>query len=241
MIQSDDAPKVLWRRVALTIRDRILNGELSRGERMPSGEAIAKEFGVNRMTARRALAELEKEGFLRIRHGDGTYVGNAPIPYPINKRTRFDRNLNAVGVDPSRELLRWWIEPASAEIAAHLRLTEKAPVLAMEIRAMAGGHSIGLGVRYACASRFAGFPDVFAASGSISEALRQFDVPEFFRAPTTVSARLADRREAGILGCSTSQPVLSYIAVDSDNRGDIVAIFKGCFVATFVEMHFEND
>lgn len=241
MNEAGDEPKTLWRHVAQTIRDRIFNGELSPGQRMPSGEMIAKEFSVNRMTARRALSELEREGYLRIRHGDGTYVGDAPIPYAIGKKTRFDHNLNAVGVEPSRKMLRWWIEPAATDIAAYLGLTEKAPVLAMEIEAAANCHPIGFGVRYACASRFAGFPEVFTITGSISETLRQFSIPDFFRTRTTVSARLADSREAAILGCSTSQPVLSYLAVDAGNSGDIVAVFKGCFVARFVEMHFESD
>lgn len=238
MSRSGDGHKILWRKVAQTIRDRITNGALEPGQKMPSGEAIAKEFDVNRMTARRALSELEREGFLRIRHGDGTYVSDAPFPYAIGRKTRFDQNLRAVGVEPTRRMLRWWIEPASCEIAANLALTENAPVLAMEIEASANGYPIGVGIRYACASRFAGFPEIFARNGSISETLRQFNVPDFSRARTTVSARLADGDEAGILGCSTSQPVLSYIATDVDSTGEVVAVFKGCFVARLVEMHF---
>ncbi|WP_423342274.1 GntR family transcriptional regulator [Rhizobium sp. HT1-10] len=49
----------------------------------------SEEFAINRMTARRALAELEKDGLLRILHGNGTFVADAPIPYAIGTRVRF--------------------------------------------------------------------------------------------------------------------------------------------------------
>jgi len=72
------------RQVYLVLRDRIAGGRVERSGALPGEQALAAEHGVSRVTVRRALAELEREGLISRRRGAGTVVnggdrGTKPI------------------------------------------------------------------------------------------------------------------------------------------------------------------
>ena len=52
----------------------ILGGELEPGEQLPSGDELAKFFGVTRVTIGNAIRTLREEGFVRTKTGSGVYV-----------------------------------------------------------------------------------------------------------------------------------------------------------------------
>jgi GntR family transcriptional regulator len=61
-------------KVYLVLRDRIVSGEWTAGERLSGEPALAQEFDVSRVTVRRALARLVEEGLVERRAGSGTFV-----------------------------------------------------------------------------------------------------------------------------------------------------------------------
>ncbi|KQX47413.1 MULTISPECIES: TetR/AcrR family transcriptional regulator C-terminal domain-containing protein [unclassified Streptomyces] len=60
--------------IAAELRRRVLTGELSPGDRVPSTRAITREWGVAMATATKALAVLRREGLVRPEPGVGTVV-----------------------------------------------------------------------------------------------------------------------------------------------------------------------
>jgi CheY-like chemotaxis protein len=62
------------RRVYDTLRARIVGGELSPGDQLPSYVTLATQFGVAPLTVRQVLARLEEEGLVSREQGRGTYV-----------------------------------------------------------------------------------------------------------------------------------------------------------------------
>ncbi|MBN1435835.1 MAG: GntR family transcriptional regulator [Sedimentisphaerales bacterium] len=63
--------------IARNLVDQISNGALSPGERLESENELAVQYGVSRITARQALAVLEKEGYVKRKRGKGTYVSSS--------------------------------------------------------------------------------------------------------------------------------------------------------------------
>lgn len=61
-------------KIVASIRAGILAGELQPGSRLPSGDELARFFGVSRMTVVSALRKLSDEGFVRSVGGSGVYV-----------------------------------------------------------------------------------------------------------------------------------------------------------------------
>lgn len=58
------------------IKSKILSGEYSVGEQIPTEFAMQEMYKVSRHTVRKAILELANEGFLRSSKGSGTYVSN---------------------------------------------------------------------------------------------------------------------------------------------------------------------
>lgn len=56
--------------------ERIEQGEMRPGDKVPSENQLSEQFSVSRMTARRALTELVDEGILLRAHGVGTFVSD---------------------------------------------------------------------------------------------------------------------------------------------------------------------
>ena len=70
----DDASLGLRARIYRTCLDAILDGTLSPGARIPSARRLALDWRVARNTVDEALAELQAEGWIERRVGDGTRV-----------------------------------------------------------------------------------------------------------------------------------------------------------------------
>src|ERR1035441_8110015 len=69
--------------IAASIRAAILTGEFEPGAQLPSGQELARFFGVSRMTVQTAVRTLRDEGFVRSRTGSGVYVSDqASLPSP---------------------------------------------------------------------------------------------------------------------------------------------------------------
>jgi len=65
-----------YRELKERILARIADGELAPGDRVPSENELVDAFGVSRMTANRALRELDAEGYVERRPGVGTFVAD---------------------------------------------------------------------------------------------------------------------------------------------------------------------
>lgn len=80
----NDLPTPLYHQMFNLLRDRILNGEIPRGSRIPTEFDLAEGFGVSRITAKRALDELAAEGLVERRRGKGTHVIHRSRPKPMH-------------------------------------------------------------------------------------------------------------------------------------------------------------
>lgn len=64
----------LARQLYQALRERILDGRLASGTRLPASRELATLLGISRNTVTRALDQLYAEGYVNGRVGDGTYV-----------------------------------------------------------------------------------------------------------------------------------------------------------------------
>jgi GntR family transcriptional repressor for pyruvate dehydrogenase complex len=60
------------------LEQRILNGELASGEKLPTEHALAEHFSVSRAVVREAVARLKAEGLVETRQGSGSFVARQP-------------------------------------------------------------------------------------------------------------------------------------------------------------------
>ena len=84
-MSTDIAPRRKPRTLALelvdSLGDRIRDGRLALGDKLPTEAAIMAEFNVSRTVVREAISKLQASGLVETRHGIGTFVlglGQAP-------------------------------------------------------------------------------------------------------------------------------------------------------------------
>lgn len=109
--------------VYLTLRDRIANGRLEGSGALPGEQTIASQHGVSRVTVRRALAELEKEGLIERRRGAGTFVVGGDDKPIVADLSNVLANIVAMGRDTAVRLLEFAYREPPLAVAAALRLS----------------------------------------------------------------------------------------------------------------------
>ncbi len=67
-------PRTLALELVASLGDRIRDGRLAPGDKLPTEAAIMGEFGVSRTVVREALSKLQASGLVETRHGIGTFV-----------------------------------------------------------------------------------------------------------------------------------------------------------------------
>ncbi|MBB3060654.1 histidine utilization repressor [Microbulbifer rhizosphaerae] len=110
------------------IRGQIESGRWAVHSQVPSENQLAQEFGVSRMTARRALSELTDEGVLMRSQGLGTFVAE-PVPAGSLLEVRnIADEVSARGHSYSSRILLLRETTAEANVAHALGLPQGAPV-----------------------------------------------------------------------------------------------------------------
>jgi len=68
------SPVPLYEQIAACVRVAVASGELAAGDALPSVRGLARELRVNPATVVQAYRDLAADGFVELRHGQGTFV-----------------------------------------------------------------------------------------------------------------------------------------------------------------------
>lgn len=125
-------PLPKYHRIYLVLREQLQDGRFSAG--LPGELALMQQFGVARVTVRRALEQLAGEGLITRRPGRGTHpverdaLAAARAVPAHTGLTGLLENIVSVSLDTSVRVLALDTVPASDAVAAALGLAPGAPV-----------------------------------------------------------------------------------------------------------------
>lgn len=83
---KDSSSVPLYKQIVEDVKSNIALGNYLRGEKIPSEFELSAMFSVSRVTVRRAIEELAKEGYLESRQGKGTFVTYHQEPNKVRQR-----------------------------------------------------------------------------------------------------------------------------------------------------------
>lgn len=114
------------------------------GTRLPSEDKLAVHLGVGRLTARAALAELERRYLIRRRHGSGTFVSRR-IEYRISRTTppSWSASVRAAGLIPDVRTTGWRLEKPPAEVQQRMQVGARRQFLVVSRDRHVGDELVG--------------------------------------------------------------------------------------------------
>lgn len=95
--------------IARDIISNIQQGTLAPGASVLSENEIIAQYEVSNTTARKALHELERDGWVERVRGQGTFVKRNPVVRTINRIFGFTRNMVEAGRKPATRLMGFHI------------------------------------------------------------------------------------------------------------------------------------
>lgn len=117
LVSSDQLSKTnsLAERLILALRQQVLSGELQPGQRLPTGQELARRFGVSLTVVRESISSLRSDGVIETRQGSGSFVSKSARMRPF--RIVDSTDSPSVGPDQIFEL-RTGVEVQAAALAA---------------------------------------------------------------------------------------------------------------------------
>lgn len=207
------------RRIYLSLRDRILNGAVPPGNRLPGEPALAGEFGVSRTLVRRALDLLADEKLVDRRLGSGTYVRDAAIapPMTINLADMWS-HLFEMGRRTEVQLLALSFDAPSKRLKEFLQLKPGEKVQrAVRVRSMRGEPFSHL-VSYVPESFSKSFTEADLATTPLLQLFERSGIQPA-KATQTIGAALAGPEIAERLKVDVGAPLLTLSRTVFDTKG----------------------
>ena len=222
--------KSLWRSIAQTMTKEIADGHFKEGDKLPTEGDLARRFGVNRHTVRRALTELQDSGVIHTRRGAGSFVMSRPSEYPIGARVRFHRNLEAAGRLPGKTVLALQTRPATGEEAEALNIAQGEEVHCYEGLSLADDTPVALFRSIFPAARFPQILRDLEETRSVTASFARAGLEDYIRDSTRLTAQTATPTQAAQLKVRDGAPLLMSVSVNADAGGQPVEFGQTWFV-----------
>jgi len=118
-----DSPLPLYFQVKQSMRSEVLRSGMSPGSQIPSESELQKMFGVSRVTLRRAIEELVRDGVLYSRQGMGHFVAN-PDEVDMQCIRSFTEDAYRAGHTPATRVLSIGQLSADSHVAHELGVSQ---------------------------------------------------------------------------------------------------------------------
>ena len=227
-------PMPKYHQVYLVLREQLHEGKFSQG--LPGEVALMQQFGVARVTVRRALEQLASEGLISREPGRGTRAlalgvcgtGNLIEGGRSAKLAGLLENLVSIGMKTSVSVLDVELVTASSNVANALQLNVGDPVQkAVRVRSTTEGPLSHI-TTYVPASIASTFGRNELALKPILVLLEESGV-KVGRAHQTISARLADAQVAKHLEVSVGSALLAVHRLIYDDQDRPIQWLHGLY------------
>jgi GntR family transcriptional regulator len=227
-------PMPKYHQIYLVLFEQLHEGKFAEG--LPGELALMQQFGVSRVTIRRALEKLAAEGLISREPGRGTRPLQLGVTGPENegdlgqqaKLTGLLENLVSMGLKTSVRVLDVALVKASASVATALRLDAGNLVQkAVRVRSTREGPLSHI-TTYVPASIAQGFGRSELIKKPILLLLEESGV-KVGRAHQTISARLADAQVAKYLDVSVGSALLAVRRLIYDDQDRPIQWLHGLY------------
>ena len=217
----------VYKRIQNAIRKRIEAAELHPGDAVASERELAKTHKVSLMTARHALAGLEREGIVERRRGAGTFVAAPKIHF--NKLMSYTEHMSSRGLTPRSRVLVAKVIEDEQEIAARLGLPATSRLVKIVRLRLTGEEPFALETCYLPGSEYSKLVNAPLGRSSLFASLQHEFGVELAYADEEIDATVADASLAGMLDLPKGSALLRIRQVIYSTKGKATIYVVGYY------------
>ncbi|WP_114296324.1 GntR family transcriptional regulator [Anaerobacterium chartisolvens] len=180
---------------------------------VPSERELMSMFEVSRITAKKAVDDLVKEGYLYRIQGKGTFIKNDTLNQDLVSITSCTEDIAKMGMTPSKQLLAAEVMAADQARMRKLQLCRGDKVFMVKRVYSADNHPLNLTTTYLPCKLFPGIEGYDFGAESIYHVLESKYNTRITKATRTIEAVLAADEVSEILKIDEGEPILLFRAV----------------------------
>lgn len=224
----------LYEQLMQHLRAAILTGQYEEGAQLPPESELCEQYGVSRITARRAISELVNEGLLERHQGKGTFVASQKTPairmMSLDGFAGFRRNQPGAVM----RILKKEIRKPTAKEARMLEIPEDADAYELDRVLELDGTALALDRAVYSAKRFPGLLDMVDENTSTYELMDDVFHHGNHRFSKEIVITTARPEEAAALRCPTGELLylVTKIMYDCDDIPNHISfnLIRACHV-----------
>lgn len=226
-------PKVIkYEVIKEEIYAQIQDNTLKPNQVIPSENEMCQMYGVSRVTVRKAIDDLCREGVLYRIKGKGCFVRER-MDQKRSHIYSFTEAVKNEGKIPSKKQLSLTIEKAKEETAKKLQIETNDEVYIIKSIYYADGIPYGINTSILPVKRFNNLEYFDFNNRSLYEVLRKFYDTEMYHVQQTLEAVSSTEEMSQLLEISSKEPLLKIKAVSyclKENHEIPVEYYEACFL-----------
>lgn len=216
----------LHEQLMLIIKKMIDSGELSPGDRLPTEEAICRQYGISRSTVRGALRQLEEEEVIGRIRGKGTFVSGSKIKRKMENLYGFTQQMEAIGKKPSSRVLKFETHVMDEKMANAFEMDLGSPVYYINRLRYADNEPLLLESTYVPVCFYPGLREEQIVNASLYELLQSEKGIQPYVAEETYESIILDDKRCELLECASGSCGFRIERVTQDEEGRIFEITR---------------
>lgn len=204
------------------LQEDIENGRLAPGSKIPTEFELGEQYGVSRVTVRKALKELSDQGYLERKSGKGTFVAEKKLQRSLSSGVlAFSEMCRSMGLTPGAQTIKIALEDPTEKDTERMHLTPDEKIMVVERIRTADGKPVVLELNK--------FPESFSFlfgedlnNSSLYEILNEKHGIILDHSCKVIDIVFANAREAKALGISKGYPLLRINSVITDSEETFV-------------------
>ena len=201
------------------LREKISSGEYRPGDPFPTEDLLSRSYQVSRITVRKALSSLERDGLISRRRGKGSFVTDGRQTLEPMKLTGTIEDIIAMGIKTQTRILHFGIVHPPQKLAERLKIDEGAQVLRIERLRLTKEGPFSYSVSYVPADVGKKIRAKDLSAQPLMNILEEKCKVKIGRGSQIIEATVADTRVASLLDVRTGTPLLKIERSAFDVKG----------------------
>lgn len=202
-----ESNKPLYLQVEADIKNAITSKKYIPGQKLPTENELSEQYGVSKITIRKAMQNLSKDGFVQKVQGKGTFISYKKERLVLNKTKGFKESLMDHGHFTSHKILQASSLKANEDISSKLDIPLNSNIIYLERLISEDFSPIGVDKIYLSESDFPDFFTKIAEDKSFYQILQDSYSIKPNKSVLEINGIIASNEIAKLLECNIGDPL----------------------------------